>query len=205
MSSLRERKKLRTRAAIHDAAMRLFAERGFEATTVADIAEAAEVSRATFFSYFAGKDDVVFGDAPLAIEALAAALDETPSGHGTLVAVREWLRTLAGWLDDDRLPLQLQLAAEVSSVAARRLQNYGRLEDIVAAAVARGLDADDRELTARMVAAAMVGALGTAEKTAAERTRATGKALSDEEVDRLLDKTMAFVEGGLRQLGVDLE
>ena len=194
MSGLRERKKLKTRTAIHDAALRLFAERGYEATTIADIAEAADVSRATFFSYYASKDDVVFGDAPRAAEALEALLADLPEGMSTLQAVREWLRTLAGWLDDDRLPLQRRLTVEIPSVAARRHQIHARFEDIIAAALARELDS---ELAARLVAASLLGALGTVETAAVERTEAGGRALSAAEVDRLLDATMAFVDGGL--------
>jgi AcrR family transcriptional regulator len=197
MSGLRERKKVKTRAAIHDAALRLFAERGYEATTIADIAEAAEVSRATFFSYYASKDDVVFGDAPRAAEALEAMLAALPEGKGTLEAVREWLRTLAGWLDDDRLPLQRRLMVEVPSVAARRHQIYARFEDIIAGALARELES---ELAARLVAASLMGALGTVENAAVERTEAAGEALSAEDVDRLLDATMAFVDGGLARV-----
>lgn len=197
MAGLRERKKARTRTAIHDAALRLFAERGYEATTIADIADAADVSRATFFSYFASKDDVVFGDAPRAAEALEAMLAELPEGVGTLEAVREWLRTLAGWLDDERLPLQRRLMLEHPSVGARRHQMHARFEDIIATALARELEADDPELAARLVAASLMAALQTAETMAVERTETTGKALSPAEVDQLLDATMAFIEGGL--------
>jgi AcrR family transcriptional regulator len=200
MVGLRERKKVKTRAAIHDAALRLFAERGYEATTIADIAHAAEVSRATFFSYYASKDDVVFGEAPRAAEELEATLADLPEGMSTLQAVREWLRTLAGWLDDERLPLQRRLMLEQPSVAARRHQIHARFEDIIATALARELEADDPELAARLVAASLMAALNTVETAAVERTEATGQALSPEEVDQLLDATMAFIDGGLARV-----
>ena len=81
MAGLRERKKLATRLAIHEAGMQLFAERGFTATTVDAIAEAAGVSRATVFSYFPTKEEIVFGDAAAAVDALAERLRER-SGRG---------------------------------------------------------------------------------------------------------------------------
>ncbi|KXO98744.1 hypothetical protein AXK60_12935 [Tsukamurella pseudospumae] len=59
---LRERKKLRTRVTLRRVAYELFREQGFEETTVAQIAEAAEVSQATFFRYFATKDALILED-----------------------------------------------------------------------------------------------------------------------------------------------
>src|ERR687893_2269821 len=101
MSGLRERKKKATRAAIHDAAMRLFEEHGFAGTTVDQIAEAADVSRATVFTYFPTKEDIVFGDGPRAVEALGEQLDGTTGAEGTLAAVRAWLRGLTGWMEPE--------------------------------------------------------------------------------------------------------
>src|SRR5690242_12600509 len=101
MTGLRERKRRRTVAAIHDAGMRLFAERGYGAVTVADIADAADVSRATVFAYFRAKEDIVLGDAPSAVEALRAALADARDATGVVAAVREWLRTLVGWMEPD--------------------------------------------------------------------------------------------------------
>jgi len=69
---LRERKKQRTRQALVSAATELFERHGYEATTVADIAAAAEVSTRTFFSYFPSKEAVLFADAA---ERVAVALE----------------------------------------------------------------------------------------------------------------------------------
>jgi AcrR family transcriptional regulator len=72
-TGLRERKKAKTRAAIQRHAWRLFQEQGYAATTVDQIAEAAEVSQSTFFRYFPTKEDVVLTDDydPVMIEATA--------------------------------------------------------------------------------------------------------------------------------------
>jgi AcrR family transcriptional regulator len=61
-AGLRERKKAKTRLSIQQEAMRLFAEQGYSATTIDQIAEAAEVSQSTFFRYFPSKEDVVLQD-----------------------------------------------------------------------------------------------------------------------------------------------
>jgi AcrR family transcriptional regulator len=85
----RERKKLQTRAALEAAALRLFAERGYEQTTVEDIADAADVAVRTFFRYFSSKRHVLFGDVGHNIvDRLRAALAERPPGEAPLDGVR---------------------------------------------------------------------------------------------------------------------
>src|SRR5256885_4834561 len=88
---LRERKKQRTRETIARAGHQLFAERGYHATTLPDIAEAADVSTRTIFAYFASKEDILFSDFPLMKDALAHALAERPDGQDTLETVRTFI------------------------------------------------------------------------------------------------------------------
>ncbi|MFE0151421.1 TetR/AcrR family transcriptional regulator [Nonomuraea sp. NPDC059007] len=81
MASLRERKKRQTRQALMDAAGRLFDERGYEATTVDQIAAAAGVSTRTFFSYFRHKADVLYANSADCLEAGVAALGTRRPGE----------------------------------------------------------------------------------------------------------------------------
>ncbi len=196
MAGLRERKKQATRAAIHDAAMELFAAQGFAATTVDQIAERADLSRATVFTHFPTKEDIVWGDAPQAVEALAAALDEAE--HGTLPAVRDWLRRLTGWIEPE-LVVQLRLAREVPAVGARRLQVLSAIEGVIARALQRELSAG-HQLSATLAAGSLIAALRVVEETAAARMEQDGRALADAEVDALLDDALAFAEGGTAAL-----
>ena len=79
--SLRERKRVRTRGALIDAAVELFEHRGYDGTTIADIASAADVSTRTFFSYFASKEDVLFPDADARVRSALTAIDEHRPGE----------------------------------------------------------------------------------------------------------------------------
>jgi len=84
--TLRERKKALTRQAILDAAQRLFAERGFDEVTVAEIADNANVSVKTLFVYFRSKEDLVFSDYDL-LDSLVAALASRPDTTPPATAV----------------------------------------------------------------------------------------------------------------------
>src|SRR5262245_250837 len=89
---LRERSKARRREAILRSAYELFADRGFEATTIADIAEAAEVSPRTVTLYFPSKQDLALSHFIAFVDRLAAALRQREPGSTTMDAVEHWLR-----------------------------------------------------------------------------------------------------------------
>jgi len=97
---LRERKKARTRAAIQRHALRLFREQGYDATTVNQIAEAAEVSESTFFRYFPSKEDVVLWDEfdPRVADVFRA----QPPGASPMQAVRTAVREVLGQLGPEQ-------------------------------------------------------------------------------------------------------
>ncbi|WP_053226444.1 TetR family transcriptional regulator [Solirubrobacter soli] len=191
MTGLRERKKAATRIAIRDAGMRLFAERGFAGTTIDEIAEDAGVSRATVFAYFPTKEEIVFGDAAVAVDALRELLRDAP----TIVAVRAWLKQLTGWLEPELL-LQQRLREEAPTVAARRLQLLGAIEDVITEALKLELG-PGRELAAQLTAAGLIGGLNAVELTAAAQMGERGVALSPAEIDHILDVTITYVEAGL--------
>ncbi|MBS1845650.1 MAG: TetR family transcriptional regulator [Actinobacteria bacterium] len=83
---LRERKKAATRQLIAETARRLFAERGFEQVTVAEVAVAADVSEATVFNYFPSKEDLLYSGLEVFETALLAAIRERPDGESALAA-----------------------------------------------------------------------------------------------------------------------
>jgi AcrR family transcriptional regulator len=85
---LRERKKLRTRQSLVDAAYALFARQGFAATTVEQIADAVEVSARTFHRYFASKEDVALSVLTEQHDALVEALRTRPAGEPVMTAIR---------------------------------------------------------------------------------------------------------------------
>jgi AcrR family transcriptional regulator len=113
----RDRKKNETRQALRDAAHRLFAEKGFSQTTIDDIAEAADVSRRTFFRYYASKDDLLRSDVSDLLPVMLAALRARPADEPPLAAILAALRTLIG--PDGPPSLAQSLADPVSGFRAR--------------------------------------------------------------------------------------
>ncbi len=193
-SGLRERKKARTRATIRAEALRLFREQGYHATTVEQIAAAAEVSPSTFFRYFPTKEDVVLQDdmEPL----LAEAIEHQPPELGVVAAVRASLRTVIGHLDEeqwDRIRQQAELSMTTPEVRARAMDDFARTLGVMAEVVARrtGLSPDD--LRVRTAAGAIFGAILSA--TAPWDQNAEGFVNSD--FFQRIDDALGVLEDGL--------
>jgi AcrR family transcriptional regulator len=93
-AALRERKKQQTRLDLIRAAIRLFQEGGYDATSVDDIIDAAEYSKSTFFRYFGSKEDVVFFDLPERLDSLQGTLKLAPDDADPWVVAREALTEL---------------------------------------------------------------------------------------------------------------
>ena len=142
----RARKKQHTRDELVSAATRLFAERGFDETTTADIAEAADVSQRTFFRHFTSKEAVLYGDSDDVAAAFGEAIRRRPKREAPLTAVANALHELAQLAatgDPERTLLQAQLAAKYPSVSAysRAVVQRG-LEQAVTSAVAERMGVD---------------------------------------------------------------
>ena len=193
---LRERKKRRTAEAIEDAALSLFAERGFQATTIADIAEVAEIAPRTFFAYFPSKESVLFGDFDPLVQSLAEHL-ESRGSQSLLDALRTWIVAIVerDGLPDERRHRRRQVIEASDELLAYELRLTARFESVIAIAVAPELDADPRDLHPRLVAAAVAAMLVALRpgSNAAEIPSAADK------LDRL-DDALAFLRGGLSAL-----
>ena len=121
---LRERKRQQTRARLIEAAMTLFLQRGFEATTLDDIAAAAEISRRSFFHYFTSKEDVVFAWHEETTAALVAAVAARPAGESMLVAAENAITAIAGQLDSDEATAIARLKQNNPALQARDQLKY---------------------------------------------------------------------------------
>ncbi|WP_242908218.1 acyl-CoA-like ligand-binding transcription factor [Actinomadura terrae] len=126
-TGLRELKKARTRAAIQKHALRLFRERGYEATTVEQVAQAAEVAHTTVFRYFPTKEDLVITDEadPLFYESLRT----QPAGMTSVEALRAAMRDVLGTFAPDELAEARERAVLILSVPALRGAAFGSFVD----------------------------------------------------------------------------
>ncbi|MGK5675654.1 TetR/AcrR family transcriptional regulator [Micromonospora sp. URMC 106] len=179
----RERKKQLTRQALVNAAVRLFTAKGYDQTSVADIAEAADVSKRTFFLHFATKEDVLLADGSrridLAVQAIAARKPGASIQEVLAEATRSMIAdTAAGDLPSGLAALRAQLVVTTPTVQARVLHTIFTAQTRIAEALHRAYPQALDEVTAAAVVGALMGAISAAAVTSLqhaeppERTRA---------------------------------
>ncbi|MFJ9854001.1 TetR/AcrR family transcriptional regulator [Streptomyces sp. NPDC101150] len=170
---LRERKKQRTRDALIRAALELFTEQGYEATTIDEIAETVDVSQRTYFRYFANKEEVVFAVQEMVEARFLAELRERPATEAPLTALRS--AVMVAWDEIGSaiasvVPVELhmrsyQMIESTPALVAAHLRRSSDLEEQIARLIAarEGLDVD-ADPRPRVVVAAFSGVMRVAGK-----------------------------------------
>jgi len=187
---LRERKKLKTKAAIRKEAMRLFLDKGFDATTIEEIAAAVEISPSTFFNYFPTKEDVVFEDEldPL----ILAAFDAQPEGTNPIRAIRNAMLTVFRALtpEQDRVMRErMALMTSTPSLRSAMLSQFADMVNQIAALVASRAGGSPSDFAIRNFAGALLGVMMSALLTAAEDPKA--------DLIEVADQALQHLEAGL--------
>jgi len=186
----RERKKARTRAAIQHEALRLFGEKGYDRTTMEEIAEAADVSASTLFRHFASKEALVLTDEydPLIIDACRSQAAEL----GTVEAIRRGIRNVFEHVSEEALAdmrLRAELAVSVPDLRGAMLdqlaQAIGDLTGVVAERAGRPTD----DFGVATLAGAIMGVMLSAELYWVEHP--------ESELFALVDDALVLLEKGL--------
>ncbi|SEG85901.1 DNA-binding transcriptional regulator, AcrR family [Thermomonospora echinospora] len=190
---LRERKKRRTRQALATAALRLFAERGYEETTIADIAAAAEVSPRTFFAYFPSKEDVIFAEIDDRLAEVRDRLARRTPGETTLEAIRQSVVNVLEALVNEHGEygaVQVRLVLERPALQARALQRIHQTQQEVALRIRDLCPALD-EIDAVIVSGIAVGAMQSV------LTHCRQHGLDPGTTRAALDRALMIMESGL--------
>jgi AcrR family transcriptional regulator len=193
MTSLRERKRARTRRALIDAAAELFERRGYKQTTIADIAAAADVSTRTFFGYFASKEDLLFADGDARVRVALAAIENRGPHERPADILLRGLRNLGQTGDDvggQMDKLRLRLIRTVPAVRGRAL----RMQRDAQAEIADKLHAAFPDELDEVEAAALVGGFVGAVDGALEVLLRDGDADPDVVRERLQRATAVALE-----------
>jgi AcrR family transcriptional regulator len=151
---LRESKKLRTRQEIADQAMQLFATRGFDHVTVAEVAAAAGVSEKTVFNYFPTKEDLLFDEVPKRAGALVAAIHDREPGASILSALRQLQLGECPRLCSPGFATFARIIEESPALRAKELEVMAGFVRVLTEAIQKELVIDERD--ARISASLLV-------------------------------------------------
>jgi AcrR family transcriptional regulator len=210
---LRERKKQQTRQVIADAARRLFAERGFDRVTVAEVAREADVAEKTVFNYFPTKEDLFYSRLEAFQEELLEAIGAREPGESVLAAFRGFLLQPRGVLamkapgGDDEATRQLQTVTRVitdsPALLARERQVFDRYAEALAALIADETGAALSDVEPRAVANALLGVHRALIDYSRERALAGARAAQiARELSAQAKQAFAELERGLGQYAV---
>jgi len=158
-SGLRGRKRAETYARIQAEAMRLFFERGFDATTLDDIAGAADVSRRTLFHYFASKEEIVFSTKADFPNLVAEAIGRRPVDEPLLDMVENALIDMATRLQSGNARNLARLIRDTPALSAGDQAKYEKVERVLAMALAQRKGLPETDIACRVTAATAIGIL----------------------------------------------
>lgn len=181
--SLRDRKRARTRQALVDAATELFERKGYDETTIADIAAAAEIGARTFFGYFASKEELLFPDIDARVQLALDAIATRGPDDGPVEILLRALHT-AGDVNDDMVnplaALRVRLVRTVPAVRGRALQIQMESQQQIAAHLAEAFPERLDLVRAAALTGAFIGAVsGALHVLLADETREDPKALHE--------------------------
>ncbi|MGW5868131.1 TetR/AcrR family transcriptional regulator [Streptomyces sp. NPDC055239] len=187
---LRERKKLKTRIAIREATYRLIEEQGYEATTVEQIAEAAEVSASTVFRYFPTKEDIVLTDEydPFLEDELRA----RPADEPIVESLRHVLRRAVGvgFTEEPEISrLRTRLMVEVPAVRSRMLESMSVTGRMLCRVIAERTGRDPADLEVRVFSMGLIAALTETSAYWAEHGH-------EDDLGDLVDRTLTMLTTG---------
>ncbi|WP_456113481.1 TetR/AcrR family transcriptional regulator [Streptomyces xylophagus] len=190
---LRERKKIKTREAIRTATYALVKEQGYDATTIEQIAERAEVSPSTVFRYFPTKEDIVLTDEfdPLIMEELRARPADEP-WMDTLRYVMQKAVSLGMKEDEEVSRLRTHLMVQVPAVRSRMMESMSVTGTMLCEAIAERTGRDQDSLEVRVYAMSIIGALMETSLYWAENGHR-------DDFKVLLDRTLDVLEHGLSE------
>ena len=193
---LRERRKRLTAAELEAAAFRLFGERGFDSVTVDDIAAEADVSRRTFFRYFASKEDVLLADHLVQLARLREAMATRPADEPVLTALRNALLSMTTDFEDrkEMIILRGRIMRDTPSLQARSLVHQQAWETAMQEMVAERLGVDPvADLRPGVVSATTLAAM----RVAFTNWLAAG---AEDDLIALTAEALDLLDGGLQQL-----
>ena len=202
----RERRKLRTRQAIQNAAFELFAERGYHETTIAAIADRADVAPRTVTVHFPTKEELLFDHEPFRLESLVERLESRQRSESALEALRDWMAATMSTVESSngqlgegfwgRRALRARVINAEPELRGRARAGYYEFERVLAQAIGEDLGVPGTGFVPRL--AALTAIMGLRELYEADEARGLGSTLSASDLLALVDRVIAFAGAGLK-------